>query len=157
MQGACQAAIGMAFQDFLGGYAHWISPQTSNRHAQNGRYFMQLSWPTLRRSLSNCPAALANSHGELRRAHATYAIAAKKTLLPDSLRNAWEAVQRASPHGGVGNYVHKYVIQFNRFGNFSHSRFLATICHPAATAESISEWIADGMICSRRWPTNTRR
>jgi hypothetical protein len=71
--------------------------------------------------------------------------------------NAWEALQRASLHGRVGDYAHDFIVHFNRFRNFSHDRFLATIRHPAATAEGISEWIADGMICSRGWPTNTTR
>ena len=158
VQGACQAAMGMASQDSCDGYAQLISPQTSDRHAQNGWHLTQLPWPTQRRSFINCPASFASSHGELWHVHATCAtIATGRTLLPDRFRSAWEALQRASLHGRVGDYVHDFVIHFNRFRNFSHDRFLATIRHPAATAEGISEWIADGMICSRGWPTNTTR
>ena len=106
VQGACQAAMVIASQDSCDGYAQLISQQTSNRHAQDGWHRTQLPWPTLRRSFINCPASFASSQGELWHLHATCAtIATGRTLLPDSFRSAWEALQRASLHGRVAFYA----------------------------------------------------
>ena len=158
VQGACQAAMVIASQDSCDGYAQLISQQTSNRHVQDGWHRTQLPWPTLRRSFINCPASFASSQGELRHLHATCAtIATGRTLLPDSFRSAWETLQRDTLHGRAGYYVHDFVIDFNFFRNFSQERFLSTIRHTPATVEGISEWITDGMIISRGWPTNTTR
>jgi hypothetical protein len=158
VQAACQAAMVITSQDSCDGYAQLISQQASNRHAQDGWHRTQLPWPTLRRSFINCPASFASTQAELLHLHATcVTIATGRILLPDSFRSAWEAIQRDTLHGRVGDYVHDFVINFNFFRNFSHERFLATIRHPSATVEGISEWIADGMIISRGWPTNTTR
>ena len=122
------------------GYAQLISQQTANRHTQNGWHRTPLPWPTLRRSFINCPASFASSYGELQHLHGSCTMIANgRTLLPSCFRSAWEALQRASLHGRVGDYVHDFIIHFNRFRNFSHDRFLATICHPEATAEDFSE------------------
>jgi hypothetical protein len=140
VKGACHAAMGMASKDSCDGYAQLISQQTANRHAQNGWHLTPLPWPTLRRSFINCPASFASSYGELWHVHVSCTtIANGRTLLPSSFRSAWEALQRASLHGRVGDYVHDFIVHFNRFRNFSHDRFLATICHPEATAEGFSE------------------
>jgi hypothetical protein len=148
VQTACQAALGIASQDVSGGYAQLIRSQTTNRHARGGRNGrMQIPWPSLRRSFINCPASFASSYGELRYAHATCAtVAAGRFPLPEAFRCAWEALQRASLHGRIGNYVHDFVV---RFHNFSDDGFLETIRHPAATTEGFSKWVAEGMICNQ--------
>jgi hypothetical protein len=66
-------------------------------------------------------------------------IANGRTLLPSSFRSAWEALQRATLQGRVDDYLHDFIVHFNGFRNFSHDRFLATICHLEATAEDLRE------------------
>ena len=139
VKGACHAAMGMASND-RDGYARLISQQTANRHTQNGWHRSPLPWPTLRRSFINCPASFASSYGELQHLHCSCTtIANGRTLLPNSFRSAWEALQRATLQGRVDDYLHDFIVHFNGFRNFSHDRFLTTICHLEATAEGLRE------------------
>ncbi len=65
---------------------------------------------------------------------------------PEAFRCAWEALQRASLHGRMGNYVRDIVV---RLRNFSDDGFLETVRHPAATVEGFSKWVAEGMISNQ--------